>query len=423
MTDWKLLDREQRGMILAAMVKIVQKGKEWVVPSQSGDGSRYTVNPDEHSPSCSCPDFEIHGCTCKHIYAVRIVRQRELFADGSEQVTESVTVTQTVKRQTYPQQWTAYNRAQATEKDTFQELLAALCKGIQEPPQATGRPRVPMSDAVFAACFKVYSTLSGRRFMSDLRDAHDKGHVGSTPHYNSIFRYLENENLTPILRDLIARSSEPLSVIEHNFACDSTGFMVSRFDRWFDEKYGTAKVRRQWVKAHIAVGVRTHVVTAVEIHEQYANDSPIMPALLDETAKRFHIVEVSADKAYASEANFQAIEKHGATGYIPFKSYTTGAVGGLFAKAFHYFNLHRETFLAHYHKRSNVESAIMSIKSKFGDAVRSKTATAMKNEVLCKILCHNICCLIESMEEFGVPVDFSTGPAVSDARPQLSQLG
>jgi transposase len=425
MTDWKLANREQRGMLLAAMVKITQRGQEWVVPSQSGDGSRYTVNPDEHSPSCSCPDFEVHGCTCKHIYAVRIVRQRELFADGSETITESVTVTQaTVKRPTYKQEWSAYNRAQTTEKDQLLKLLGALCDGIkEEPQQGRGRPRIPLRDAVFACCLKVYGTLSGRRSISDLRDAHEKGHVSRPLHFNTIFKYLEDERMEPVLRDLIARSSEPLSVIEHDFACDSTGFMVSRFDRWFDEKYGTAKVRRQWVKTHIAIGVRTHVVTAVEIHEQYANDSPIMPALLDETAKRFQIVEVSADKAYASEANFQAIEKHGATGYIPFKSYTTGAVGGLFQKAFHYFNLHRDTFLAHYHKRSNVESAIMSIKTKFGDAVRSKTGRAMRNEVLCKILSHNICCLIESMEEFGIPVDFGTSPTVPMAQPQLARLG
>ncbi len=213
-----------------------------------------------------------------------------------------------------------------------------------------------------------------------------------------------------VLRDLIARSSEPLSIMDHDFAVDSTGFMVSRFHRWFDEKYGKLREKHDWVKAHIAVGTRTHVVTAVEISERYSNDSPIMPALLEETAKRFQIMEVSADKAYASENNFQAIAKVGATAFIPFKSYTTGAVGGLFAKAFHYFNLHRETFLAHYHKRSNVESAIMSIKTKFGDSVRSKTDVAMRNEVLCKILCHNICCLIEAMEEFGIPVDFSANP-------------
>jgi hypothetical protein len=200
MTDWKLLDREQRGMILAAMVKIVQKGKEWVVPSQSGDGSRYTVNPDDHSPSCSCTDFEIHGCTCKHIYAVRIVRQRELFADGSEVVTESVTV-QTVKRKTYPQQWPAYNAAQTTEKDRLLKLLAALCDGIQEAPQeGRGRRRLPLRDAVFACCLKVYGTLSGRRSICDVNDAHEKGYLSRPVHFNTIYKYLEDDRMADASR-------------------------------------------------------------------------------------------------------------------------------------------------------------------------------------------------------------------------------
>ena len=97
---------------------------------------------------------------------------------------------------------------------------------------------------------------------------------------------------------------------------------------------------------------------------------------------------------------------HGATGFIPFRNWTTGAVGGLFAKAFHFFSLHREEFLTHYHKRSNVETAVMMIKSKFGDSVRSKTEVAMRNEVLCKILCHNICCLISAMYELGIEPKF-----------------
>lgn len=38
----------------------------------------------------------------------------------------------------------------------------------------------------------------------------------------------------------------------------------------------------------------------------------------------------------------------------------------------------------------------------FGDHVRSKTDTAMANEALCKVLCHNLCCLIQSTYELGV---------------------
>jgi transposase len=53
---------------------------------------------------------------------------------------------------------------------------------------------------------------------------------------------------------------------------------------------------------------------------------------------------------------------------------------------FHFFSFKQDEFLAHYHKRSNVESTFGMIKRKFGDAVRSKTDVAMKNEALCKLL-------------------------------------
>ena len=41
------------------------------------------------------------------------------------------------------------------------------------------------------------------------------------------------------------------------------------------------------------------------------------------------------------------------------------------------------------------------IKAKFRDHVRSKTPVAMVNEVLCKIICHNICVLIQETHELG----------------------
>ncbi len=55
-----------------------------------------------------------------------------------------------------------------------------------------------------------------------------------------------------------------------------------------------------------------------------------------------------------------------------------------------------------YHLRSNVESTFSAIKRKFGDSVKSKTDTAMVNEVLCKILCHNLTCLIQEQETLGI---------------------
>ena len=73
---------------------------------------------------------------------------------------------------------------------------------------------------------------------------------------------------------------------------------------------------------------------------------------------------------------------------------------------FHLYNFNRDDYLAHYHKRSNVESTFSMMKAKFGDSLRSKTDTAMVNEALCKVLCHNICCLIQSMYELGIEAKF-----------------
>jgi hypothetical protein len=55
------------------------------------------------------------------------------------------------------------------------------------------------------------------------------------------------------------------------------------------------------------------------------------------------------------------------------------------------------------------------IKGKYRDHVRSKTDVAMMNEGLCKILCHNICCLIQSMYELGVePTFWTSGSSIQD---------
>ena len=68
--------------------------------------------------------------------------------------------------------------------------------------------------------------------------------------------------------------------------------------------------------------------------------------------------------------------------------------------------LNRTHGFAHNHKRSNVETVFSMIKSKFGDALRSKAERAQINEALCKVLCHNICCLIQSMYELGLKPKF-----------------
>ena len=208
--------RKQRGLEIAARSRIEHSPEgAWFVPAQSKPG-RYTVIMSvARGARCTCPDYETRGLDCKHVHAVRFVMEGEQGSNDEATITRSVSVTETVRR-TYPQDWPAYNAAQTHEKDNFQGLLHDLCSGVAEPEreQKQGRPCATLADAIFSATFKVYSTVSTRRFMSDLREAHERGYLAKAPHHSSVFRYLEDPALTPILRVLIARSSPPLKAVE-----------------------------------------------------------------------------------------------------------------------------------------------------------------------------------------------------------------
>lgn len=369
---------------------------------------KYTVCQSDSGCSCTCPDFEERGQACKHVFAVRFVIQRELFDDGTEIETRQVTVAKV--RKTYSQNWPAYNAAQTSEKSLSQKLLHDLCESIPESTEAKiGRPRLPIRDGIFCACMKVYSQLSGRRFISDLCDAHAKGYLNRVPHFNPILRVFDKPETTGILCSLISQSAIPLASLETNFAIDSSGFSGCRFDRWYDAKWGSQvpeRVGRSWVKAHAIVGVATNVVTAAEVLDKDSNDGVMLKPLMNATPQQFRITDLTGDKAYLSETNLCAIAGAGANALIPFKSNSRAGRPGVWDSAYHYFNLHREEFLHRYHQRSNVESTFSAIKRKFGDSVKAKNDLSMRNEVLAKIVCHNLSCVIHAMYEFGIDPSF-----------------
>lgn len=400
--------RECKAQQIVAAERIRECAGFYEVASQSGEG-KYRVVLNGGERSCTCPDHEITRAACKHILAVEaFLRQQQ---------GEPSPVIEPIKRKTYPQAWASYNAAQQNERRHFMALLADLCAGIPEPSRKPTRGQQPLRrcDAVYAAVFKVYSTLSARRFNGDLEEAHRRGYIGHMPHFNSVLNCLDNADMTDVFYDLITRSALPLRAVETDFAVDSSGFSVSRFVRWHDEKYGEQS-GRDWVKAHICCGVKTNVVTAAIILDRDAADSPRFRPLVEATAANFTIREASADKAYSSKENVEVIARLGGFPAIMFKANATGAAGGDFEKLFYFFGMHREEFLAMYHKRSNVESTFSMVKRKFGDAVRAKSDAAKRNEVLAKLVAHNVCCVIASWYEMGVVPDFLNHPADSEPR-------
>jgi hypothetical protein len=429
-TEFKPLPttREERGRQIAQRGGIRQLGGRYVVPAQSANSNVPTYLVDVVEQTCTCPDFETRRQRCKHQEAVLFW----LAWEGTVNV-ETGEITLPKKKQQSKQNWPAYNRAQTTERRRVPQFLHSLCLGVPDQERAVGMPgRKPMPDreAVFGLVMKVYSGCSGRRAESDIAACVERGYLSRAWDANTLFRAMESPAMTPILTWMIEEAAGPLAQVENaagQFAVDATGFKTSVrrvrdekevvVERWYDQAHKGEERRprrfiHDWVKLHAMTGTLTNVVTATRVTAGTgtgAGDSPHFIPLLHTTNQRFTVKEVSGDKGYLDKDNLTAVAAVGALPFVPFKSNSCEMdhPNEHWRRMWAYFDLKKEEFLRHYHRRSNVESTFGAIKAKFGGSVRSKLFAAQVNEVLAKVLLWNLSCIVHAIEEFGVEAEFS----------------
>ena len=249
----------------------------WLVPSQTGVGGYQVHLPtDGRAPTCTCKDFEkpkVHFC--KHIFAAEMAKGR-LFVD-SERVKGEYVDNRDFK---------AVNAAHENEKDHVLRLAHELCRGIEEPKQTRGRPRLLVKDVVYAALIWVYGKGSGRCATYDLRVAKAHGMISHAMHWGSMMRCLKNPALTPLLRTLLRETALPMRHIERRFAIDASGFSTRAWHRWYDHKWGKAHQERIWLKAHAICGVDTMIVTDCVIANE--GDADTVPRVGQEHPRRLH---------------------------------------------------------------------------------------------------------------------------------------
>jgi hypothetical protein len=103
------------------------------------------------------------------------------------------------------------------------------------------------------------------------------------------------------------------------------------------------------------------------------------------------------------------VNRLGGTAYEPFKSNSLPGEPRSRERMYGFSSLKRDEFMKRYHMRSNIETTILIIKAKFRDLVRSKTDTATVNEVLRKLLNHNIVVVHHSIIELAIERTFGKG--------------
>ena len=171
----QLSERQIKALQIAATSKLTRKGKTWIVPSQAGQ-RRIQSASRSATPRCTCPDFEFRNAKCKHVLAVEYTLMRETTPDGGRPLLLRQSRSRAKPTRKTGKPTTA---AQTQEKSELQALLYELCKNLPEPEQrkGKGRPRCRLPDIIFASVTKIYSTISGRRFATDLRDAKARGYL------------------------------------------------------------------------------------------------------------------------------------------------------------------------------------------------------------------------------------------------------
>jgi transposase len=315
-------------------------------------------------------------------------------------------------KKTYPQNWTLYNMSQTKEKMLFLKILndAVNYLNIDYAYKGDGRPHYPLEDMIKCCCIKVFNNFSSRRTVCELQLANALGYIPKIPHFNSINNYMNNPELTPYLHKLYKLLALPLADTESNFGIDATGFSTANKKKWLDARL-VQKEKRNYKKLHIVSGLRTNIIVSADISEGSVHDTNLFEDLVKKASMNFKIRELCADSGYLSRENCTIVREIGATPYIlpksnvRFKNIVTHGYTA-WRDMLRMWQDNEASFREHYHKRSNVESTFSAMKRKFLPYVRSKTDLAQTNEILCKVICHNIAVLVNSLFELDIDISF-----------------
>ena len=286
----------------------------------------------------------------------------------------------------WPRDEKLYNEIQETEFLNFFEFVRHLtncvCKGKK-------MKRI-ISCLLIVHKFPNFSLRRARGFLLLLKKF---GIINTEiPCFKTLSNYREDSSLQIILDKLIDESSKPLSVIEHDFATDATGIRTNVFSSWYSLRCKKEIKKRDHLTIHITTGVKSNIVTALNIETKSGRDNIIFREHVDKTVKNFDAHEFSGDGRYWCKENCKKVIGVDAKPYFKvWKNWSGKSRGCMPWKLMNSeFKDNPEEYGKHYHKRSNVESTNMSKKMLHGSAVYSRLKSARINEETLRWINHNI---------------------------------
>jgi len=173
-------------------------------------------------------------------------------------------------------------------------------------------------------------------------------------------------------------------------AVDSSGIKVSNRGEWMHKKW---KVKRGFIKVHIAVDVKSKQILAIEVTKEDVGDGRVFGRLVRSSANVADLRRVIGDGAYDSKANFHFAAGMNVEPLIRVRSNSSGKADGCMARRFAVLEqLGNSGWRKErgYGYRWMVESAFSCLKRTFGEYICAVKWPNIVKELLLKASIYNL---------------------------------
>lgn len=203
------------------------------------------------------------------------------------------------------------------------------------------------------------------------------------PSYQTIFRRLQRLGLS-LVQDFA--NPEKNMVI----AIDSSGIKVANRSDWIRHKW---KVKRGWLKLHVAVDIKTHQIINAIVTTEETGDAVAAEHIIKEITKKSSFKKLLADGAYDKNAIFDLLKADQIEPAIKTRKDAVTNKGSKLRRqeVRLKYNIGEDAWceIKQYGDRWNVEIWFSSYKRRFGEQISSTSWKGILQEIMRNILTLN----------------------------------
>lgn len=297
--------------------------------------------------------------------------------------------------------WKEYNEKLVRRGELYLSLdflknwdneLDEMNKGKKGAPFSYPEQFVLFMAFVYSIFHLPYRQMEGfLRKLSDLISQDKKKEKDIAADYTTLFKRIAKMNIT--LSETISENERGEDII---IAVDSSGVKVTNRGEWMREKW---RIHRGWIKAHIAVDIKTRKTLAIEITDETITDSEKFDDLINQTEQNIEgkkIECVLGDGGYDDKDCFNTLDKKKIESGIKTRiNASTRSRGSPYRakcvrerKELGGYKGWRDKY--DYGKRWIAESVLSAVKRIFGETVRATSIIGMFRETKMKFMCYNM---------------------------------